>query len=393
MASRKPLVIASGLIEQLQSGDTLVDAAGTGTFVTQAAAFGTDDVLVATNGVTNGVKATTIDKDNVVTATSAFGVDNSVIRADGTGKGVQTSSIIITDTGNIALGSGWLSGDGGAEGVQVNSSGNTVIKAANNSAILQVLDSTGTVSGFEVNAIAGSSAIMIGVNAGLNSLPNSGSILIGADAGNLLNDTAGIISNIGIGNSALRESNVSGDIAIGASANAYCTGYGNYNNLAFGTAAGNSLSGPCASNIALGTQAGTGFQNSSGNFALGYASGINLYAANDNICIGTSAGQNISNAIDNISIGRGSSSSLSGDNNIVIGPGAGASITGSNNTVIGSNVSPPDPTADNQLNIMDYILINAAAEVFLTGVNLPTTNPGIPGQLYRDVLGNLKISL
>ena len=44
--------------------------------------------------------------------------DNAIARYDGTtGKLLQNSSVTITDGGNIALGSGYLSGDGGSEGI------------------------------------------------------------------------------------------------------------------------------------------------------------------------------------------------------------------------------------------------------------------------------------
>lgn len=65
----KPLVIKSGQIQQLQSGDALIDAASAG----------------------------------YVVAASTFGTDNSIIRADGTARAVQSSNATLSDVGEFVI--------------------------------------------------------------------------------------------------------------------------------------------------------------------------------------------------------------------------------------------------------------------------------------------------
>lgn len=64
--------------------------------VRAASAFGTDDVLLASDGTNRGAKATAIDKDNVVTATANFGTNDVVIVSDGTAKAVEASALVVT---------------------------------------------------------------------------------------------------------------------------------------------------------------------------------------------------------------------------------------------------------------------------------------------------------
>lgn len=96
MADRLPLIQNAGQLSQLRTPDLLVDVDGHG-YVDAAAAFGTDDVLVASDGTARGCKATAIDKDNVVQADTAFGTDDRVIISDGTAKNVEASSLLITE--------------------------------------------------------------------------------------------------------------------------------------------------------------------------------------------------------------------------------------------------------------------------------------------------------
>jgi hypothetical protein len=65
--------------------------------VTAASAYGTDDVLVASDGTGRGTKATAIDKDNVVTAASAFVTTHLILQSEGTGKGVSASAIPVAN--------------------------------------------------------------------------------------------------------------------------------------------------------------------------------------------------------------------------------------------------------------------------------------------------------
>jgi len=62
-------------------------------YVSAASPFGTDDVLLASDGTDRGSKSTGIDKDDVVTSNSTFGTDDVLIVSDGTGKSVESSSI------------------------------------------------------------------------------------------------------------------------------------------------------------------------------------------------------------------------------------------------------------------------------------------------------------
>lgn len=98
MANRKPLVVTSGVVQRLQSGDKI---AGTDVenVVTAASAFGTDSVLVLSDGVDRGAKSSSIAAADVVTAAAGFATDGRIIRADGTGKGVQFATATLEDNG------------------------------------------------------------------------------------------------------------------------------------------------------------------------------------------------------------------------------------------------------------------------------------------------------
>src|SRR3972149_5028091 len=50
------------------------------------------------------VQRSNVSSANEVTAASAFGTDNVLVRSDGTGRGGQFTEIVVTDTGDVTMG-------------------------------------------------------------------------------------------------------------------------------------------------------------------------------------------------------------------------------------------------------------------------------------------------
>lgn len=77
-----------------------------------------NQVLEKIDGTDYNVQWTTLSAGGDVTAASAFGTDNVLVRSDGTGKGVQASGISIDDLNNIS-GIGDISLTGTVDGVDI----------------------------------------------------------------------------------------------------------------------------------------------------------------------------------------------------------------------------------------------------------------------------------
>ena len=194
MAVKIPLVITTGEIEQLQSGDTLA-------------------------GITPGT------------------TDNALVRADGTGNDtIQGSTAIVADTGALTLNSDSSLETSGAHG-----------------STLTIVDSTST-NALEIQAFtAASDNMAIGVGAGASISSGTENVFIGTDSGAGIVTGQ---RNVGIGRNALNDVTAgSYNLAIGAfSCNALLTGEGNMalgyasllsctrnNNVAVGQNSGRSL--------------------------------------------------------------------------------------------------------------------------------------------------------
>jgi hypothetical protein len=267
VANRKPLVIVSGVTQQLQSGD-LIDAADVENAVTATADFGTDSVLVLTDGTSKVVKDSTISGAVVVTAASAFSTDNLILRSDGTGRGTQNSILTLADT------TGRISSSSASFMLLVGSGANP--------------------------SSAGEDLIIIGSGAGASATIGNNSMLIGEDAGNGM--TAGVTTFL-LG------------LASGLSSTFGAS------NTAFG---GNALREATATNfnIAIGASAGQGATMGSQNHMIGVDAGrlLNSSSASFNVFIGGSAG-NVSgqktDAVRTVAIGQ--SAYTDANNQVVIG--------------------------------------------------------------------------
>lgn len=77
-------------------------AVGTGADTAARLAVGSNgQVLTADSAEATGVKWVTVAGTGDVTAASSFGTDNLIVRSDGTGKGVQSTGITVDDSNNV----------------------------------------------------------------------------------------------------------------------------------------------------------------------------------------------------------------------------------------------------------------------------------------------------
>lgn len=84
-----------------------------------ALAVGTSGQVLQSGGAGADVSWATVSGTGDVTAASSFGTDNVLVRSDGTGKGVQSTGITVADTTNDISGTGFIkpaNDDGGALG-------------------------------------------------------------------------------------------------------------------------------------------------------------------------------------------------------------------------------------------------------------------------------------
>ncbi|MBN1180703.1 MAG: hypothetical protein JXB49_00350 [Bacteroidales bacterium] len=166
--------------------------------------------------------------------------------------------------------------------------------------------------------------------------------------------------NIGLGRWALNSNHGTYNIGMGISALS-SNSTGSYN-IAIGASLGNSTTG--SNNIGLGYHALGSAQTGSDNVAIGFESMYNnksTVGANTSIGFQAGRGGAISNFQNCVLVGYKAGYSLSGlagygDNNILIGYQAGADIrAGTSNIIIGYDISTPDPSTSNHLNIGDAI--------------------------------------
>jgi len=79
-----------------------------------ALAVGTNGQVLTTGGAAANPSWTSVSGTGDVTAAGAFGTDNVLIRSDGTGKGVQSSGIVIDDSNNFSGAASLTLNTGGA---------------------------------------------------------------------------------------------------------------------------------------------------------------------------------------------------------------------------------------------------------------------------------------
>lgn len=146
--------------------------------------------VLQSGGAGANVSWQTVAGTGDVTAASAFGTDNVLVRSDGTGKGVQSTGIIVADTTNDISGTGFISpgsNDGGALGsgtlsysdlflasgavINFNNGDVTVTHSANTLAF------AGASSGYTFDSLAtitsaGANALAVGANGTTNPVFN-----------------------------------------------------------------------------------------------------------------------------------------------------------------------------------------------------------------------------
>lgn len=280
-------------------------SAGTAILAATAGAFarlksnGTNWVIIESGGVAGGGSGD-------VTAASAFGTDNLLIRSDGTGKGVQVSLITVDDTGNLVLsGAGALRGSYGAGSVTSN---------------FVVGDSALATNTTGINNLA------IGQNALAANTTGTNNIAIGLSA--LALNTTGV-HNLAIGPNAL-DANTTGtrNVAIGQGSLGN-NSFGS-NNIAIGQSALSSNT-TGSDNTSVGWAAITGNTTGSRNTGVGKEALFANTSGSDNTAIGYQALDSNTTGNNNTVIGSAAlSTNTVGTNNVALGFSAGRYETGSN---------------------------------------------------------------
>lgn len=242
---RKPLVLGdSGVIEQLQSGDTIAGA-----------------------GVSNAVD---------------LSPDNCIVRADGVGSAVQLSTAVISDEGNLELTTTATSEASGAHlnlFNVVDTAGQFPVQITSFTAISKNLG-VGEACGSLITT--GEKNMMFGSGAGQSLTEGSDNVLIGRSAGAAI--TTGI-RNVALGSSALA-TNISGsqNVAMGRAALVSATGGAN---TAVGYRAGTTISSG-ASNTFIGDSSGVTGQLATASNSIGIGVGVVTVTSNTTV-IGNSA--------------------------------------------------------------------------------------------------------
>ncbi len=138
------------------------------------------------------------------------------------------------------------------------------------------------------------------------------------------------------------------------------TGAIRYNGIMYSTDGNNKISiiNPGMESVFLGDRAGNITFTQKYNTGIGQYCMFNLTSGERNTCGGKAAGYNITTGSNNTLFGNNRTNVSTGNNNTEIGGSSGAGIgatSGNGNISIGANVSPAVPTADNQLNIGNWI--------------------------------------
>jgi Chaperone of endosialidase len=316
---------------------------------------------------------------------------------------------------NIALGSNYLSGDGGDEGIFVSSAGNVGIGTTTPNQLL-------TVQG-NINLSSATGGIYFDDTRFLYASTTNDTVIFGELAGAAL--TSNHTENVIIGYQAARtvsNTNADSGVYIGSSAGYNSSGFSNVfvgasagrNNAAssntfIGTSAGYSNSG--ASNVMIGQNAGFATGSGASNNLVGYAAGYNnsgsfndfigyyagyhstasynqlmgyqtgyFYRGSRSVALGAEAlyGTNSFFVSDNnVALGyrAGYASDDGSGNNILIGYQAADNLTtGNNNIIIGYDIDNITATTDNALNIGNLIF---GTGLDGTGTTLASGNIGI----------------
>jgi hypothetical protein len=217
-------------------------------------------------------------------------------------------------------------------------------------------------------ATSGNQSTCIGYQAGYNMTTGATNTIVGSGAG------AGVVAgngNILIGQGAnVPSGDPSGYINIGNNIR-----YDNYNNVMFGSGAGNAANVTGTFNVNIGLNAGAALTTGAQNVNIGLSAGTSLTTASNIVNIGTNAGRystGASNVIIGNSAGLGVSGSTTGTSNVFIGSTAGTAFT-----TAGSNVCVGNSTGAHLTTGTSCTFVGTQA-----GANATTNN-------YNTCLGNL----
>jgi hypothetical protein len=312
--------------------------------------------------IVNAGAITAIEAD-YVSAASPFGTDNLVLRSNGTVRDSQVSTVSIADSGLLTV---------EFTGATIRDPAFVILDSALNTLFeLRPYDTGNDNLGMGPNALAavttGTDNTCIGSGAGAGITTGAFHVCIGSNAGSSLTGPA--VSCLFIGTAAGLNATGTNNVGVGTSACRGASGFSGTNNVCIGGTTGGALT-TGTNNMLFGTGAGNAISTGASNTCVGTFSGETLSTASFSVFIGASAGRYATGAL-NIGIGvngiRGTDGSFTGaDNvgigfntglvltsgarNVLMGRSAGDTITsGSNNTCIGYETAGAFTTGSNSV--------------------------------------------
>jgi len=299
-------------------------AVGTGANTASRLAVGSNgQVLSADSAEATGVKWVSVAGTGDVTAAAAFGTDNVLLRSDGTGKGAQSTGITVSDTNNITIANTSFASQ---QGIIYRSTKRWAhnFNYGNNGVV--TTDGYNTFIGEESgNFTMGSTATS----------SEQGAINTGVGYGTLTANTKG--HHNAAGGAYAMISNTEGYSCAAWGTSALYNNTTGFSNVAIGfrPLLSNTTG---ARNVALGTASLNTNISGTDNMGIGQDS---LYSMTGSYAIGIGSSALVS-ATGSYSVGIGGLAgydNTSGDTNVYIGYNSGRGITtGSNNTVVGANI-------------------------------------------------------
>jgi hypothetical protein len=382
-------------------------AVGTGANTASRLAVGSNgQVLSADSAQATGVKWVSVAGTGDVTAASAFGTDNVLLRSDGTGKGAQATGYVVSDTDNITIPATTAAS---AKGI--------FYKGANTFIHNFKYGPNGTVTVNGLNTF-------VGEGAGNLTMGSTATLVTSSSGGIDYSDQGSVNTGCGY---------VAGNALTTGHHNALFGAYAGFSlttgdsNTFIGTSAGyNALS--TQNCVFVGFRSGLSASSAARCLLIGTAAGNSLTSATDCVIIGSGAGYFITTAGYTVAIGSdclqnatgatlvgigylAGFDNTSGTNNLYLGYNSGRGITtGSGNTVIGSQITGLSATLASHVVIGDgngnkriwidasnNLAVGAAAgdgaSAFGTGAagvisikngTAPSSSPASTGQLYVE---------